>query len=313
MKILYCGVCHSDLHAIKGAKSEELPLVPGHEFMGEVVEIGSSVTEFSIGDKVLVSNIVDSCRKCQPCLNQTESYCREFPTLTYGGIDRIDGTKTQGGYSDTYVADKRFVYHLPEGMNPAAAAPLLCAGITTYSALRHWQVGPGQTVGIVGIGGLGHLAIKFARAMGAHVVAFTTSPDKIEEAKRLGAHEVILSTDLKQMKEQAYRFDFILDNVSQPHNMDSYLISLKMDGTLCSLGIPDNLDFKPVLLTMGRRRISSSGSGGTKEIKEMLEFCQKHNIESDIELIEMKDINQAMERLSKGDVKYRFVIDMKRL
>jgi uncharacterized zinc-type alcohol dehydrogenase-like protein len=309
VRVLYCGICHSDLHAVNSSATQ-FPLVPGHEFIGVVIEVGSEVSQFSIGDKVLIGTIVDSCRVCEPCKAEMEVYCREFPTLTYDGKDRVDGTRTKGGYSDTYVADERFVYHLPEGMDKAATAPLLCAGITTYSPLRHWNAGPGKTVGIVGIGGLGHLAVKFARAMGAHVVAFTTSPNKIEKILKLGAHEVVLSTDEKQMEAQAYRFDLILSTVSTRYLMNPFLQVLKLDATLCSLGIPDSLDFRPVLLTMGRRNLSSSGSGGTRETREMLEFCSKHNIVADVEVIAPTAINEAFERLEKGDVHYRFVIDM---
>lgn len=310
VRILYCGVCHSDLHSVNkwGA---EYPLVPGHEIVGEVMEVGPEVTGFAPGETVLIGTIVDSCRACDRCRDEMESYCEQFPTLTYDGTDRVDGSRTRGGYSDVYVADERFVYHLPAGLDAAAAAPLLCAGITTYSPLRHWEVGPGKTVGIVGIGGLGHLAIKFARAMGAHVVAFTTSAGKVDEALALGAHEVVLSTDEAAMKAQAFRFDFILDTVSSRYPMDPFLLALAFDGTLCSLGIPDGFDFTPVLLTMGRRRIASSGVGGTRETREMLDFCARHGIVADIELVTPDAINDAFARLEKGDVRYRFVLDLR--
>jgi uncharacterized zinc-type alcohol dehydrogenase-like protein len=311
IKILYAGICHSDLHAINDGWAGEFPIVPGHEIMGEVTKIGSGVSEFKIGDQVLIGTIVDSCRVCEPCKQQMESYCRAFPTLTYDGIDRVDGTRTRGGFSESYVSDKKFVYHLPKGLEASSAAPLMCAGITVYSPLRHWKVGPGTVIGIVGIGGLGHLAVKYARAMGAHVVAFTTSENKIEEAKRLGAHEVVLSTDPKQMEAQAYRFDFILDTVSKSYPMDAMVVALKLDATLCSLGIPDHFDLKPVLLTMGRRRLSSSGVGGTKETKEMLEFSAEHGIYPEVEMIKPDGINEAMKRLQGNDVRYRFVIDMR--
>lgn len=310
IKILYAGICHSDLHAIHDGWAGEFPIVPGHEIMGEVTEVGPSVSEFKIGDQVLIGTIVDSCRVCEPCKQQMESYCRAFPTLTYDGVDRIDGSRTRGGFSDSYVADKKFVYHLPKGLDASRSAPLMCAGITVYSPLRHWNVGPGKVVGIVGIGGLGHLAVKYARAMGAHVVAFTTSENKIEEAKKLGAHEVVLSTDAKQMEAQAYRFDFILDTVSKSYLMDPFIIALKLDATLCSLGIPKSFDLKPVLLTMGRRRLSSSGVGGTKETQEMLEFSAEHGIYPEVEIVKKDQINLALERLRKNDVRYRFVVDM---
>lgn len=309
VKILFCGVCHTDIHSMN-EWGQEFPLVPGHEIVGEVTEIGAEVSRFKVGDKVMIGTIVDACRHCEPCKAQNEIYCREFPTLTFDGLDRVDGLRTRGGYSEQYVADEHFVYPLPAGLDPAGAAPLLCAGVTTYSPLRHWNIGPGKTVGIVGIGGLGHLAVKFARAMGAHVVAFTTSPKKAELALKLGAHEVVLSTDAEQMAAQAFRFDFILDTVSKRYPMDPFLIALKLDATLCSLGIPDQFDFNPMLLAMGRRSIASSGSGGTLDTREMLAFCAEHNIVADVEVIGMSEINEAFERLEKGDVHYRFVVDM---
>ena len=310
INIRYAGVCHSDVHAVRGSWAQEIPLVPGHEIMGEVLRVGANVTNFKAGDPVLVGTIVDSCRTCQPCQDHNEVYCRAFPTTTYDSIDRVDGTRTRGGFSTTYVADKRFVYHLPQGMDPAGAAPLLCAGITTFSPLRHLGVGPGKAVGVIGIGGLGHLAVKLARAMGAHVVAFTTSAKKAAEAHRLGAHEVVLSKDADAMKAQVGRLDFILDTVSARHNLDPYLLTLKLGGTLCSLGLPDSMQFTPMLLAISRISITSSGTGGTHDTLDMLEFCAKHNIVSDIELIKMGAINEAFDRLEAGDVKYRFVIDM---
>ncbi len=310
IKILYAGICHSDIHAIKDGWGQEYPLVPGHEIMGEVTEVGDGVTEFKKGDQVLIGTMVDSCRVCENCLQELEPYCRAFPTLTYDGIDRVDGSRTRGGFSDTYVADKRFVYHLPKGMDASKAAPLMCAGITVYSPLRHWKVGPGKTVGIIGIGGLGHLAVKYARAMGAHVVAFTTSEKKIKEIKNLGAHEVVLSTDAAQMAAQAYRFDFILDTVSKQYPMDPFVNALKMDSTICSLGLPNRFDLTPVSLTMGRRSLSSSGVGGTKETREMLLFSVEHGIYPEVEMIQPRDVNSALERVEKGDVHYRFVMDM---
>ncbi len=310
VRIQYCGMCHSDIHGIN-KWAAEFPLVPGHEIVGEVVEVGGSVTSFAVGDTVMIGTIVDSCRVCEMCEREMESYCRAYPTTTYDGVDRVDGTRTRGGYSELYVADERFVHRLPAGLDPAGAAPLLCAGITTYSPLRHWEVGPGKTVGIVGIGGLGHLAIKFARAMGAHVVAFTTSAAKVDEALALGAHEVVLSTDEAQMKAQAFRFDFILDTVSSRYPMNPYLLALDFDGTLCSLGILDSFDLDPVLLAMGRRRVASSGSGGTRETREMLDFCAEHGIVADVEMVKPDGINEALARLERGDVRYRFVLDLR--
>jgi len=312
VRVLYCGVCHSDIHSIR-EWGQSFPLVPGHEIVGEVTAVGANVGGFAVGDLVMIGVIVDSCRSCEPCRHGMEVYCRAFPVQTFDGVDRIDGTRTRGGYSAQYVADQRFVYHLPQGLDPAAAAPLLCAGVTTYSPLRHWKVGPGMTVGVVGIGGLGHLGIKFARAMGAHVVAFTTSPKKVEAALALGAHEAVLSTDAAQMAAQAYRFDFILDTVSTTYPMTPMIAALKLDATLCSLGIPSSFDFAPLMLTMGRRRLASSGAAGTADTHEMLAFCAEHGIVADIELIAMDEINEAYRRLEQGDVYYRFVIDMQTL
>ncbi len=310
VKIHFCGICHTDIHSVN-SRGGSFPMVPGHEMVGEVLGIGSAVSNFSVGDMVLIGTIVDSCRTCEPCVALLEPYCREFPTLTYNGKDRVDGSRTRGGYADHYVADERFVYHLPTGLDPAAAAPLLCAGITTFSPLRHWKCGPGMTVGVVGIGGLGHLAVKFARAMGAHVVAFTTSPGKVQGALDLGAHEAVLSTDAAAMQAQAFRFDLIIDTVSTTYPMTPFLQALKMDATLCTLGIPPKLDFSPVMLTMGRRRLSSSGVGGTEETREMLAFCQEHGIVADVEVVTPAAINDAFARLEKGDVHYRFVLDMR--
>lgn len=307
--ITHCGVCHSDLHTIR-TWGQEYPVVPGHEIAGVVAEVGAAVTAFKPGDPVLVGNIVDSCRVCEPCRQHEESYCRAYPTLTFDGLDRVDGSRTRGGYSREYVADHDFVYHLPPGLDPAGAAPLMCAGITTYSPLRHWGAGPGKVVGVVGIGGLGHVAIKLAKAMGAHVVAFTTSPAKAQAARDLGADEVVVSTDAEAMAARAYTVDFILDTVSTVYQMDAILTCLKLDGTLCSLGIPERHDFTPLMLTLGRRSLASSGSGGTRETREMLAFCAEHGIVADVELIAPDEVNAAYERLERGDVRYRFVIAM---
>ena len=309
LRITHCGVCHSDLHSI-GKWGQEFPLVPGHEIVGEVIEVGSAVTRFTVGQTALIGTIVDSCRECEACLDEDETYCHAYPTTTFDGVDRVDQTRTRGGYSSQYVADERFVYALPEGLDPAGAAPLVCAGITTYSPLVNWKVGPGMTVGVVGIGGLGHLGVKFARALGAHVVAFTTSPAKVEPTLALGAHEVVVSTDAAQMQAQARRFDFILDTVAVPYPMDPMIYALKRNGTICSVGIPDRHDFTPMALTMGRRRLASSGAGGTRETQEMLDFCAKHGIVADYELIAPNQIASAFERLQRGDVRYRFVLDL---
>ena len=307
--VLYSGICHSDLHMMTGW-TDRFPIVPGHEMIGRVTEVGSSVTEFQPGDVVAVGTIVDSCRQCEPCRDNQESYCTQGPTTTYGGTDRHDGTPTYGGFAESVICDQRFVYHVPDGMDLAGAAPLLCAGITTYSPLRHWNVGPGTTVGVIGIGGLGHLGIKFARALGAHVVAFTTSAAKADDAAALGAHDVVVSTDAQQMTRQANRFDFLLDTVSSSYPMTPFIEALKLDGTLCSLGIPSQFDVAPYALAVGRRSLASSGAGGTAETQEMLEFSAQHGIAATVEVIAPTQINTALQRLARGDVKYRFVIDM---
>lgn len=309
--VLFCGVCHSDLHSV-GRWGQEFPLVPGHEMVGRVTATGAEVTRFKAGDVVALSVIVDSCRACAPCLAEEETYCLEGSTQTYDSLDRVDGSRTRGGYSDAVVADQRFVHHVPAGLDLAGVAPLLCAGVTVWSPLRHWNVGPGMTVGVIGIGGLGHLGLKFARALGAHVVAFTTSASKADDALALGAHEVVLSRDEDAMKAQANRFDFLLDTVSTTYPLDAYVRALRLDGTLCSLGIPDRFDLTPVVLTMGRRRLASSGAGGTRDVGEMLAFCAQHGIVADVEVIGRGAVNDAFARLARNDVKYRFVIDLGR-
>lgn len=308
VRIRFCGVCHSDLHAIRG--SSRFPLVPGHEIVGDVTAVGAEATAFAVGDTVVVGTIVDSCRRCPPCERKMEQYCREFPTLTYDGDDRHDGSVTRGGYSSEYVADADFAYHAPSGLDPARVAPLLCAGVTTWSPLRHWGVGPGKRIGVVGLGGLGHMAVKFAHALGARVVLFSTTPAKLADAMALGADEAVLSTDEAQMAAQKFRFDFILDTVSARHPLDPYLKALTLDGTLCCLGIPADMDFTPVLLTMGRRRLASSGVAGTRETQEMLDFCSEHRIAADVEVIGAGGVDDGFERLERGDVRYRLVIDM---
>jgi alcohol dehydrogenase (NADP+) len=310
--IRYCGICHSDIHNIHNSWGySRYPLVPGHEIVGEVIRVGTGVDNLAVGQNVAVGTIVDSCRHCGPCSNKLEQYCEEYPTLTYNGIDRTSGETTFGGFSNILVVDERFVHPVPASLELANVAPLLCAGITTYSPLRHWNIGPGYTVGVVGLGGLGHMAIKFTHALGAYVVLFTTSASKCADGLALGADEAILSTDAETMQTQANRFDFILDTVPVAHPLNPYLIALKLDGTLCSLGIPAaGLDFDPGLLAAGRKQISSSGVGGTKETSEMLAFCALHGIVSDIELVGFDQIPDAFERLERGDVRYRFVIDI---
>jgi uncharacterized zinc-type alcohol dehydrogenase-like protein len=313
IQILYCGVCHSDLHFARNEwHFTQYPAVPGHEIVGRVTAVGSGVKKFKVGDTVGVGCLVDSCRTCPSCRAGLEQFCDAgLVGGTYGGTEKHLGTPTLGGYSQSIVVTEDFVLRIPANLNLAAAAPLLCAGITTYSPLRHWKVGPGQTVGIVGLGGLGHMAVKFAKAFGAHVVLFTTSPGKAADAKRLGAHEVVVSTDEAQMKAQAGRFDFILDAVSASHDLNAYFELLKRDGNLVLVGAPEKpLPVAAFPLIMRRRSFSGSLIGGLPETQEMLDFCGKHNLTSDIEMIRMDQINDAYERMLKSDVKYRFVIDM---
>ncbi len=310
--ILYCGVCHSDLHQVRDEWHNSIyPVVPGHEIVGRVVKVGSGVSKFRSGDIAAVGCMVDSCRTCENCRRGLEQYCLQFPTFTYNSSEKHTGGVTYGGYSESIVVDQAFVLKVPEKLDPAAAAPLLCAGITTYSPLRHWKVGPGQKVGIVGLGGLGHMAVKFAHALGAHVVLFTTSPGKTADALRLGADEVVVSKDAKAMTKHTGSFDFILDAVSAEHDVNAYLSLLKLDGTLTLIGAPEKpLPVAAFSLLLPRRQFAGSCIGGIAETQEMLDFCAEHGIASDIEMIGIQQINEAYVRLLKGDVKYRFVIDM---
>jgi uncharacterized zinc-type alcohol dehydrogenase-like protein len=310
--IAYCGVCHSDLHQARNEwQGTVYPCVPGHEIVGRVAQIGSAVRKLAVGDLAGVGCMVDSCRECSSCRAGLEQYCLKGATLTYNSEDPRSGGRTYGGYSSQVVVDEAFVLRIPQNLSLAAVAPLLCAGITTYSPLRHWKVSAGQKVGIVGLGGLGHMGIKFARAFGAHVVVFTTSPKKVEDALRLGAHEVVVSSDPAQMAKHASSFAFILDCVSADHDINAYLALLELDGTLTLVGAPEKpLPVSPFHLLMPRRSFAGSGIGGIAETQEMLDFCGEHGIVSDIEMIRMQDINQAYERLLKGDVRYRFVIDL---
>jgi uncharacterized zinc-type alcohol dehydrogenase-like protein len=312
LEILYCGVCHSDLHQARNEwKGTIYPCVPGHEIVGRVTDVGRDVTRFVVGQLAAVGCMVDSCRHCPNCREGLEQYCDNTLVLTYNSPEAQTGGITYGGYSDSIVVDEDFTLRVPESLDPAAAAPLLCAGITTYSPLRQWQVGPGQTVGIVGLGGLGHMGVKFAHAFGAHVVLFTTSAGKVADGLRLGADEVVVTTSGDELTKRARTFDFILDTVSAQHDINAYLNLLKRDGTLTLVGAPeDPLPVAAFGLIMGRRRFAGSGIGGIKETQEMLDFCAAHQIVSDIELINIQQINQAYERLLKSDVKYRFVIDM---
>ena len=312
IEILYCGVCHSDLHTVRNEwHSTIYPCVPGHEIVGKVVRVGEHVTKFKTGDLAAVGCMVDSCRECDYCKEGLEQYCEVGNTGTYNSRDKHLGSQTFGGYSESIVVDEAFVLRVPENLDPAATAPLLCAGITTYSPLRHWNVGPGQKVGVVGLGGLGHMAVKLAKAMGAEVIVFTTSPSKVEDAKRLGAHDVVLSKDKEQMKRYAGKLHFVLDAVSAQHDINAYLNLLRVDGSLALVGAPEYpLPVAAFSLIPNRRSFAGSMIGGIAETQEMLDFCGSHNIVSDIEMINIQQINEAYERLLKGDVKYRFVIDM---
>ncbi|MDJ1472400.1 NAD(P)-dependent alcohol dehydrogenase [Xanthocytophaga flava] len=312
IEILYCGVCHSDLHTARNEwHGSVYPVVPGHEIVGRVTRVGDRVTKFKAGDLAAVGCMVDSCRECEHCKEGLEQYCIPGFTGTYNDPDKHLGTRTYGGYSESIVVDEHFVLRVPGNLDLAATAPLLCAGITTYSPLKHWNVGPGKRVGVVGIGGLGHMAIKLAKAMGAHVVAFTTSESKFEEAKRLGADETVLSKDPEQMKKYAGSLHFIIDAVSAQHDMNAYLRLLKVDGTIALVGAPEHsLPVHAFSVIPGRKSLAGSMIGGIAETQEMLDFCAEHNIVSDIELITMDQINEAYERMLKGDVRYRFVIDI---
>ena len=313
IEILYCGVCHTDIHMTRDEWGGGVfPMVPGHEIIGRVVGIGSAVTKHKIGAIVGVGTLVDSCRECAACQQDLEVYCEQYPTSTYGARDRHDGSLTYGGYSQRIVTAEHFVLKLPEGLDPKSAGPLLCAGITTYSPLRHWKVGPGQKVAVVGLGGLGHMGIKFAHAMGAQVTLFTRSTDKAEEAARLGADNVIISTDDAQMKAAGNSFDLILDTVPVAHDLNPYLATLKLNGTMVIVGQLDAIDptVQALSLILNRRSLAGSGSGGVAETQEMLEFCAEKGITCDVEMIDIQDINQAFERVVKSDVRYRFVIDM---
>ncbi|MFL6351124.1 MAG: NAD(P)-dependent alcohol dehydrogenase [Bryobacteraceae bacterium] len=315
IEILYCGVCHSDLHQVRNewesAAPTVYPCVPGHEIVGRVVKTGNAVKNFKEGDLGAVGCMVWSCGVCINCREGLEQYCEKFPVLTYNSEDKVLGGVTYGGYSQAIVVDEAFALRVSDQLDPAATAPLLCAGITTYSPLRHWNVRKGQKVGVVGLGGLGHMALKFANAFGAHVVLFTTSPHKTADALRLGAHEVVVSKNLAEMQKHAGSFDFILDAVSADHDRNAYLSLLKRDGTLTLVGVPQNpLAVPAFALIMGRRQLAGSLIGGIRETQEMLDFCADKGITADIELIRIQQINEAYERMLKADVKYRFVIDM---
>ena len=313
IEILYCGVCHSDIHT---ARSEwpgtVYPCVPGHEIIGRVTSVGAHVSKFKVGDTVGVGCLVDSCQACASCAEGLEQFCENGMILTYNGREKETGSNTYGGYSEKIVVNEKFVLRVDPSQNLAAVAPLLCAGITTYSPLRHWKVGPGQKVGVVGLGGLGHMGVKLAHAMGAHVTVFTTSEGKRDDAMRLGADHVVVSRDPAQMAAQQNSLNFILNTVAAPHNLDAYLTLLRRDGAMVLVGAPSEPHPSPSVMNLIFKRLTIAGSliGGIAETQEMLDFCAAKNIVSDIETIPIQDINQAYERMIRGDVKYRFVIDM---
>ena len=316
IEILYCGVCHSDLHTARNDWGNTVyPAVPGHEIVGKITKVGSDVTKFKVGDLAGVGCLVGSCQTCDSCKNDLEQYCSNGWVGTYNGEDKHLGGHTFGGYSEKVVVDEHFVLEVPTNLDLAAVAPLLCAGITTWSPLRHWKVGKGSKVAVVGLGGLGHMALKLANALGAEVTLFSRTPDKIQDAKDLGAHNVVISTDEKQMSAVTGKFDLIIDTVPSIHDINPYIATLNYSGTLVLVGYLGPLDpfLNTVPMIMGRKSVAGSLIGGIAETQEMLDFCGKHNIVSDIEIIKMQDINESYERMLKSDVKYRFVIDMQSL
>ena len=313
IEILYCGVCHSDLHQARNDWGNSIyPMVPGHEIIGRVTSVGSDVTRFKPGDKVGVGCMVDSCQHCAACEQGLEQYCEAFPTVTYNSIDPHDGMPTYGGYSEKIVVSDKFVLKVPDGLDLAGAAPLLCAGITTWSPLRHWKVGKGSKVAVVGLGGLGHMALKLAKALGVEVTLFTRSQGKEQDARRLGADKIVLSTDEGQMTAVKGCFDLIIDTVPYVHDINPYMPTLNISGTLVLVGYLGPLEpfLNSVPMIMGRKSVAGSLIGGVAETQEMLDFCGEHGITSDIEVIRIQNINEAYERMLKSDVKYRFVIDM---
>jgi uncharacterized zinc-type alcohol dehydrogenase-like protein len=313
IEILYCGVCHSDLHTARNDwGNTQYPVVPGHEIIGRVISVGDKVARFKPGDRVGVGCMVDSCQRCPACARGLEQYCHAFPTVTYNGVDPHDQRPTYGGYSEKIVVTEKFVLKIPDTLDLAAAAPLLCAGITTWSPLRHWKTGKGSKVAVVGLGGLGHMALKLAKGLGAEVTLFTRSAGKEQDARRLGADHIVLSTDKGQMRGVKSRFDLIIDTVPYVHDLNPYIPTLATDGTLVLVGYLGELDsmLNTSPMVLGRKSVAGSLIGGIAETQEMLDFCGLHGITSDIEMIKMQDINAAYERMLKSDVKYRFVIDM---
>jgi uncharacterized zinc-type alcohol dehydrogenase-like protein len=316
IEILYCGICHSDLHQARNDWSNSLyPMVPGHEIVGRVVRVGSQVRKLKAGDFAGVGCMVDSCRQCSACKADLEQYCEQGATWTYNAKERGSEQLTFGGYSEQIVVDEHFVVSIPAGVDLKGVAPLLCAGITTWSPLRHWKVGAGQKVGVIGLGGLGHMGVKFAKALGAHVVMITTSPEKGKDAQRLGADEVLVSRDAAAMAKHARSFDFLLNTIPVSHDVNPYLALLKIDRTMVLVGVLTALDppVQGASVIFGRKNLTGSGIGGMAETQEMIDFCAKHGIVSDIEMVPIQGVNAAYERLLKNDVKYRFVIDMSSL
>jgi uncharacterized zinc-type alcohol dehydrogenase-like protein len=313
IEILYCGVCHSDVHNVRNDwGNAQYPMVPGHEIVGRVLEVGPEVTRFTPGDRVGVGCLVNSCHHCKACGKGWEQYCENGATYTYNGTDPVDGSRTQGGYSEKVVVAEHFVLKVPEALDLAGAAPLLCAGITTWSPLRHWKAGPGSRVAIVGLGGLGHMGLKLAKAMGAEVTLFSRSPGKEADARRLGADQIVISTDTAQMASVAGRFDLIIDTVPYQHDVNPYVPTLATNGTIVMVGYLGPLEpaFNTGPLVFNRKSLAGSLIGGIAETQEMLDFCGQHGIHSDVEVIRIQDINEAYERMLRADVKYRFVIDM---
>ena len=311
VRVDFCGVCHTDLQAVHAPTvTSGAPVVPGHEFTGVVTDVGSGVSAFSAGDPIAVGNIVDSCGVCKMCAAGQENFCREFPTLTYGGTDRRDGSTTVGGYSREYVVRDRFAYRLPAALDPAGAAPLLCAGITVWEPLRSLGVGVDTRVAVVGLGGLGHLAVKLAVALGAETTVVSRTADKVEDARRLGAHEVVVSGDAQQMAEARGRFDVVIDTISVAHDLAPYLGLVAMDGTLSQVGYLGPVTVETTDLLIGRKKLSSAGSGGRPATADLLDFCANHGITADVEVVPSGHVNHALDRLERNDVRYRFVLDM---
>lgn len=311
VRVTYCGVCYTDVSSLHAhAAGGDGLLVPGHEFVGEVVDVGDTVTRFVVGDQVAVGNIVDSCGTCAMCRAGQENFCAEFPTLTYGGRDRHDGSTTLGGYSGEYVVREDFVYHRPANLDAAAVAPLLCAGITVWEPLRRWAAGPGMTVGVAGLGGLGHLAVRLATALGARVVVLTRSPGKADDARALGADDVVVTTDERELARAAGSVDLLIDTISAPHEPGPLLRLVALDGTLVSLGYLGPVSLETMDLLLGRKSLASAGSGGRPRTQELLDFCGEHGITADVEVLPSAQVSTALRRLAANDVRYRFVLDL---